>query len=65
MLVPATTVAESASYDSVLAACLIALGVGSLVLVPSLWLLYATFQRNPPPTGAGSARGAQGASDEQ
>ncbi|MCW2873574.1 MAG: cytochrome d ubiquinol oxidase subunit [Streptomyces oryziradicis] len=65
MLVPATTVAESASYDSVLAACLIALGVGSLVLVPSLWLLYATFQRNPPPTGAGSARGAQEASDEQ
>jgi cytochrome d ubiquinol oxidase subunit II len=29
----------------VLSAVLVALGVGAVVLVPSLWLLYATFQR--------------------
>ncbi|MER7999738.1 cytochrome d ubiquinol oxidase subunit II [Streptomyces sp. NPDC095613] len=45
MLVPGTTVAASASVDSVLAACLIATAVGAVLLIPSLWLLYTTFQR--------------------
>ncbi|MEV8565494.1 cytochrome d ubiquinol oxidase subunit II [Streptomyces sp. NPDC051322] len=54
MLGPGVTVSAAASVESVLVACLIALGVGFLVLVPSLLLLYATFQRKPPP-----AAGAQ------
>jgi len=49
MLVPGTTVAETASNDTVLTASLTVLGLGSLLLIPSLWLLYATFQRKPPP----------------
>jgi cytochrome d ubiquinol oxidase subunit II len=66
LLVPTTTVAGSASHNSVLAACLIALGAGSLVLVPSLLLLYATFQRDPPTaSGAGPSQGVQGAPDER
>ncbi|WP_030902067.1 cytochrome d ubiquinol oxidase subunit II [Streptomyces sp. NRRL F-5126] len=48
MLVPSTTVSDAASTDAVLAACLISLAVGFLLLVPSLWLLYATFQREQP-----------------
>ncbi|WP_328535182.1 cytochrome d ubiquinol oxidase subunit II [Streptomyces sp. NBC_00344] len=51
MLVPGVTVSDAASVDSVLTACLIALGVGFLILIPSLWLLYATFQRKPSPVG--------------
>ncbi|MBP0457292.1 cytochrome d ubiquinol oxidase subunit II [Streptomyces montanisoli] len=55
MLVPSTTVGDAASTDAVLAACLISLAVGFLLLVPSLWLLYATFQREQPaPADAGT-----------
>ncbi|MHC3475361.1 cytochrome d ubiquinol oxidase subunit II [Streptomyces sp. 7R007] len=50
MLVPATTVARSKSQNSVLAASLISIAVGSVLLVPSLWWLYATFQRPAPAT---------------
>jgi cytochrome d ubiquinol oxidase subunit II len=60
MLVPSTTVSETASHTSVLVACLISVGVGLLILTPSLWLLYATFQR-PAPAGPGDpGRGGAG-----
>ncbi|MDN0196534.1 cytochrome d ubiquinol oxidase subunit II [Streptomyces sp. S.PNR 29] len=60
LLVPGTTVAETASTDSVLTACLVTVGVGTLLLVPSLWWLYATFQA--PETGPAPAHepGAHG-----
>jgi cytochrome bd ubiquinol oxidase subunit II len=48
MLVPGVTVAESAAQPSVLAAALTALGLGSLLLVPSLLWLYWLFQTTPP-----------------
>lgn len=48
MLVGATTVSQAAATSSVLWAVLVSLGVGAVVLVPSLWLLYATFQREAP-----------------
>ncbi len=51
---PDVTVENSASADSTLAAMLIALGVGAVILLPSMWLLYSMFRgRNPavnPPT---------------
>ncbi|HWL97741.1 MAG TPA: cytochrome d ubiquinol oxidase subunit II [Nocardioidaceae bacterium] len=43
-LLPGVSVADAAATDAVLAASLGALGVGALLLVPSLWWLYATFQ---------------------
>jgi cytochrome d ubiquinol oxidase subunit II len=46
-LLPGADVADSAATDTVLAATLAALGVGALLLVPSLWWLYATFQQTP------------------
>ncbi|MFF9125358.1 cytochrome d ubiquinol oxidase subunit II [Streptomyces sp. NPDC014889] len=45
MLVGGTTVRQAAAHPSVLTAVLVSLGVGAVLLVPSLWLLYATFQR--------------------
>ncbi|PWI08016.1 cytochrome D ubiquinol oxidase subunit II [Streptomyces sp. NWU339] len=45
LLVGSTTVTEAAASASVLSAVLVTLGVGAVVLVPSLWLLYSTFQR--------------------
>ncbi|MGX4694126.1 cytochrome d ubiquinol oxidase subunit II [Streptomyces sp. JNUCC 63] len=48
MLVGSTTVSQAAANGSVLTAVLASLGVGAVVLVPSLWLLYATFQRGSP-----------------
>jgi cytochrome d ubiquinol oxidase subunit II len=66
MLVPGTTVADAASLPSVLRASLISLAVGAVLLVPSLWLLYATFQRPEPANGTpGGASGATGRSDER
>ncbi|SDG73439.1 cytochrome d ubiquinol oxidase subunit II [Sinosporangium album] len=44
-LLPGVTLRDAAATDSVLAASLGALAVGALLLVPSLWWLYATFQR--------------------
>ncbi|WP_217141577.1 cytochrome d ubiquinol oxidase subunit II [Streptomyces sp. AC627_RSS907] len=49
MLVGSLTVTEAASHPAVLSACLISLAVGALILVPALWLLYATFQRADSP----------------
>jgi cytochrome bd ubiquinol oxidase subunit II len=43
-LLPGISIADAAATDAVLAASLGALGVGALLLVPSLWWLYATFQ---------------------
>ncbi|MGW7482891.1 hypothetical protein ACWGH8_30350 [Nonomuraea muscovyensis] len=40
------TLADAAATDAVLAASLGSLAVGALLLVPSLWWLYATFQRD-------------------
>jgi cytochrome d ubiquinol oxidase subunit II len=47
-LLPDTTVSASAATDSVLTATLISMGVGALLLVPSLWWLYRTFQQSGP-----------------
>jgi cytochrome d ubiquinol oxidase subunit II len=47
MLVPSTTVSDAASHDAVLVACLISIGIGLVVLTPSLWLLYRIFQTRP------------------
>jgi cytochrome d ubiquinol oxidase subunit II len=44
-LLPGVTAADAASTDAVLIASLTALGIGAVLLIPSLWLLYATFQR--------------------
>ncbi|MEV7127527.1 cytochrome d ubiquinol oxidase subunit II [Streptomyces sp. NPDC093260] len=45
MLVGSLTVDQAASQPAVLSACLIALACGAVLLIPSLWLLYGTFQR--------------------
>ncbi|WP_344933852.1 cytochrome d ubiquinol oxidase subunit II [Sphaerisporangium flaviroseum] len=44
-LLPGVTLDEAAATDSVLAATLGSLAVGAVLLLPSLWWLYATFQR--------------------
>ncbi|WP_326755631.1 cytochrome d ubiquinol oxidase subunit II [Streptomyces hirsutus] len=45
MLIGSLTVDRAASQPAVLSACLIALACGAVLLIPSLWLLYGTFQR--------------------
>ncbi|SFW86953.1 cytochrome d ubiquinol oxidase subunit II [Amycolatopsis australiensis] len=45
LLEPDVTIAEGAATPAVLSATLAALGVGALVLIPSLWWLYSLFQR--------------------
>lgn len=47
-LLPGVTVGAAAATPSVLAATLISMGVGALLLVPSLWWLYRIFQRGEP-----------------
>ncbi|MBF8191771.1 cytochrome d ubiquinol oxidase subunit II [Nonomuraea sp. K274] len=44
-LLPGVMLREAAATSTVLAATLGALAVGALLLLPSLWWLYATFQR--------------------
>ncbi|NRQ40799.1 cytochrome d ubiquinol oxidase subunit II, partial [Nonomuraea sp. NN258] len=51
-LLPGVGIGQAAATDSVLAASLGSLAVGALLLVPSLWWLYATFQRDDPATPA-------------
>lgn len=51
VLLPGVTLFDAAATDAVLAASLSALAVGGLLLVPSLWWLYATFQRPVPAPG--------------
>lgn len=50
VLLPGLPVADGAATGPVLAATLIALGAGTLLLAPSLWWLYHLFQREPPST---------------
>jgi cytochrome d ubiquinol oxidase subunit II len=45
MLVGSLTAPQAASHPSVLSPCLISLACGAALLLPSLWLLYGTFQR--------------------
>jgi cytochrome d ubiquinol oxidase subunit II len=40
VLPPALTLEQAAASDATLAAAVIAVGIGFVVLVPSLWLLY-------------------------
>jgi cytochrome d ubiquinol oxidase subunit II len=47
LLDPGTTIAQAAATHSVLQATLISLGIGAVVLVPSLTWLYVLFQRHP------------------
>jgi cytochrome d ubiquinol oxidase subunit II len=47
-LLPGVTLRDAAATDAVLAATLGALAVGAILLLPSLWWLYATFQRDRP-----------------
>jgi cytochrome d ubiquinol oxidase subunit II len=58
LLVPRTTAHAVASVPAVLTAVLVSLAVGAVLLVPSLWLLYATFQR--PGTADGGPATADG-----
>ncbi len=45
-LLPGVDLQQAAATDAVLGASLGALAVGAVLLVPSLWWLYATFQRD-------------------
>lgn len=45
-LLPGLNLEEAAATDTVLAASLGALAVGAVLLLPSLWWLYTTFQRD-------------------
>ncbi|WP_344320743.1 cytochrome d ubiquinol oxidase subunit II [Streptomyces macrosporus] len=45
-LLPGVTLDEAAATDTVLSASLGALAVGAVLLLPSLWWLYVTFQRD-------------------
>ncbi|MEV7006200.1 cytochrome d ubiquinol oxidase subunit II [Streptosporangium sp. NPDC051022] len=48
-LLPGVPLRRAAATDAVLAASLGSLAVGALILLPSLWWLYATFQRPAEP----------------
>jgi cytochrome bd ubiquinol oxidase subunit II len=56
-LLPGVTLKDAAATDAVLAATLGALAAGAVLLVPSLWWLYATFQRDYPSSDADTADG--------
>jgi len=61
LVVPDLTYAESAASPAMLRATLIVFAAGSLVLIPSLWLLFAVFKRQPPaaaPERIGRPQGA-------
>ncbi|MGP3961591.1 cytochrome d ubiquinol oxidase subunit II [Nonomuraea sp. 3N208] len=45
-LLPGVSLADAAATDTVLAASLGSLAVGAVLLLPSLWWLYTTFQRD-------------------
>jgi cytochrome d ubiquinol oxidase subunit II len=48
LISPGITITHGAATHSVLQATIISLGVGAVVLVPSLTLLYILFQRHTP-----------------
>ena len=59
-LVPDLTFAQAAAPSSSLRVTLIAIGAGTVLLVPALWLLFSVFKRHTPPAGeagTGEARG--------
>jgi cytochrome d ubiquinol oxidase subunit II len=56
VLLPGATVESAAATDAVLGASLGALAVGALLIVPSLWWLYRTFQRSAPATDQDAAQ---------
>jgi cytochrome d ubiquinol oxidase subunit II len=47
VLPPELTIEEAAASRATLIAMLVSLLLGSLLLVPSLWYMYALFQRSP------------------
>ena len=47
LLPPGFTVRESAAPDSTLRATLVVLGLGAVVLLPSLWYLFQVFKTVP------------------
>jgi cytochrome bd ubiquinol oxidase subunit II len=51
-LLPGVAVRDAAATDAVLTVTLGALAVGAVLLLPSLWWLYATFQRRGPDRAA-------------
>ncbi|MFI6521917.1 cytochrome d ubiquinol oxidase subunit II [Spirillospora sp. NPDC050679] len=53
-LLPGVRVEDAAATGTVLNATLACLAVGALLLLPSLWWLYAIFQRRQEPEGASS-----------
>jgi cytochrome bd ubiquinol oxidase subunit II len=55
ILVPDLTIEEAATGRATLQAMLVALCVGSVVLVPALVYLYVLFQRSPPEPASGPA----------
>lgn len=59
-LLPGVTLKDAAATDTVLAASLGSLAVGALLLLPSLWWLYSTFQRDHPRPADQADRPANG-----
>ncbi|WP_046471828.1 cytochrome d ubiquinol oxidase subunit II [Allosalinactinospora lopnorensis] len=57
-LLPGVSLEDAAATGTVLAASLAALAVGALLLLPSLWLLYAISQRADEQSGNGGSTGA-------
>ena len=55
LLPPNFTVASSAAPESTLRLTLLTLGVGAVVLVPSLWYLFQVFKTSPADPGAPSS----------
>jgi len=53
-LLPGVELRDAAATDTVLAASLTALAIGAVLLLPSLWWLYATFQRAQPEARRGA-----------
>ncbi|MFI6284171.1 cytochrome d ubiquinol oxidase subunit II [Streptomyces sp. NPDC051018] len=53
-ILPGLPLARAAATDRVLAASLGSLAAGALLLIPSLWWLYATFQRDHGPAESGT-----------
>lgn len=51
------TIDDAAATDAVLSAVLWSLAVGAVLVIPSLIWLYALFQKEEPPVGAGSSSG--------
>ena len=64
LLVPYLTIAQAASGPSVMWAVLVSLAVGSLLLVPSLTLLFVLFQREHAQDLAAAGHASKGRTDQ-